>query len=72
MEDWWLTARAAIPNQMRRNFDTIAILLHWRVWKERNVRIFDNVASSADRLLDLTKEDIGMWRAAGCISDLTT
>lgn len=57
---------------MRRNFDTIAILLHWRVWKERNVRIFDNVASSADRLLDLTKEDIGMWRAAGCISDLTT
>ena len=30
-EDWWLIARADIPKQMRRNFDTMAILLHWRV-----------------------------------------
>lgn len=68
--DWWLQVRAAIPKPMRRNFDTITILIHWRIWKERNARIFDNVASSVDRVLDLIREDIGMWRAAGCICDL--
>lgn len=69
-EDWWLKARAAIPKTMRRNFDTIAILIHWRIWKERTARIFDSVASTVNRVLDLIKEDIGMWRAAGCIYDL--
>mgnify|MGYP006951655593 FL=1 len=69
-EDWWLEARAAIPKPLRRNFDTIAILIHWRIWKERNARIFDNVASTVDRVLELIKEDIRMWRAAGCICDL--
>ena len=46
------------------------ILIHWRIWKERNARILDNVASTVDRVLELIKEDITMWRAAGCICDL--
>ena len=71
-EDWWLKARVAIPKHTRRNFDTIVILLHWRIWKERNAMIFENIASTADRVLDQIIEDIGMWRAAGCISDLPT
>ena len=71
-EDWWLKARAGIPKQMRRNFDTMAILLHWRIWKERNARIFDNAASTPDRVRDLFLEDIHIWRSAGCISDLAT
>lgn len=69
-EEWWLKARKGIPKPMRKNFDTIVILLHWRIWKERNSRIFDNVNSSAGRVRDLVLEDIGMWRAAGYISDL--
>lgn len=72
MEEWWLKAREGIPKPTKKNFDTILILLHWRIWKERNVRIFDNVISSADRVRDLVIQDIGTWRAAGCICDLTT
>lgn len=34
--EWWLKARQGIPKPMRRNFDTVAILLHWRIRKERN------------------------------------
>ena len=67
-----MKARAGIPKEMRPNFDTIDTLLHSRVRKERNARIFDNVASSADGVLDLSMEDISVWRAVGCISDLTT
>ena len=70
IEEWWLSARAGIPKPMRRNFDTITILLHWRLWKERNSRVFYQVASSADRVLDLIREDIAVWRSAGCIADL--
>ena len=72
MEDWWLKAREGIPKPMKKNFDTIVILLHWRIWKERNARIFDNVATSADRVRDLVIQDIHTWRAVGCICDLTT
>lgn len=28
IEDWWLQAKAGVPKTMRRNFDTIAILMH--------------------------------------------
>ena len=69
-EDWWLSARKEIPKPDRRNFDTVAILVHWRVWKERNARIFEHKASSVDRVLDLIRDDIAVWRAAGCVSDL--
>ena len=41
-----------------------------RVWKERNARIFEHKTSSVDRVLDLIRDDIAVWRAAGCVSDL--
>ena len=44
--------------------------LAWRIWKERNSRIFDQLASSCNRVLDLCKQDIAIWRAAGCITEL--
>ena len=32
-----------------------------------NSRVFDEVASSAERVLGLVREDIAVWRTAGCI-----
>ena len=69
-EVWWLNTRKEVPKPEWRNFDTIAIWLHWRIWKERNARIFEQVASSVDRVLELIREDIATWRAAGCVGDL--
>uniref|UniRef100_A0A8R7PMJ1 Reverse transcriptase zinc-binding domain-containing protein n=1 Tax=Triticum urartu TaxID=4572 RepID=A0A8R7PMJ1_TRIUA len=66
-EEWWLNTRKEVPKPERRNFDTIAILLHWRIWKERNARIFEQVASNVDRVLELIREDIATWRTAGCV-----
>lgn len=70
IEGWWLQARAGIPKPMRGNFHTIAILMHWRLWKEKNSRVFDHMANNADRVFDLVREDIAVWRSAGCITDL--
>jgi hypothetical protein len=66
-EEWWLMARKRAPKSMRRDFDTVAILVHWRVWKERNSRIFQQEFSTANRVFELIIEDIHSWKAAGCI-----
>jgi hypothetical protein len=66
-EEWWLEARRRAPKRRRRDFDTITILVHWRIWKERNTRIFQLEGSTVDRLFELIIEDVRSWRAAGCI-----
>lgn len=67
-EDWWLRARNAAPERFKREFDAVVILVHWRLWKERNARIFDGVASSPDRVVEAIIEDLRSWREAGCFA----
>ncbi|KAE8813121.1 retrotransposon protein [Hordeum vulgare] len=50
-EEWWLRAREKVHKNARRNFDTVVILVHWKLWKERNARIFYNKISSAAQVL---------------------
>jgi hypothetical protein len=69
-EHWWIVARKRAPKNLRRDFDTVAILVHWRIWKERNARIFQQESNTVDRLFELIMEDIRSWRAAGCITDI--
>jgi hypothetical protein len=66
-EDWWTEARKRAPKCLRRDFDTTTILIHWRIWKERNARIFQHEACRVDRVFELIMEDILSWKAAGCI-----
>jgi hypothetical protein len=58
MEEWWLQARKQAPKNLRRDFDTVTILVHWRVWKERNAWIFGQEFSSAERVFELIIEDV--------------
>lgn len=67
-EDWWLRARKAAPKQLRRDFDAVAILVHWRIWKERNARIFEGVATDPARVVSRVIEDLRAWREAGCFA----
>jgi hypothetical protein len=67
-EEWWLAARGRAPKNLRRDFDTVVILVHWRVWMERNDRIFRQEFCMVDRVLELIIEEIHSWRAAGCIA----
>lgn len=66
-EDWWLEARKRAPKNLRRDFDTFAVLVHWRIWKERNARIFQQDPSPATRVFELIVEDLRSWRAAGSV-----
>jgi hypothetical protein len=69
-EEWWIKARKVAPKNLRRDFDTAVILVHWRIWKERNGRIFRQEINTADRVFELIVEDLRAWRAAGCINAL--
>jgi hypothetical protein len=55
-EDWWLEARKRVPKELRRDFDTFCILVHWRLWKERNARIFQQENSPVSRVFELIIE----------------
>lgn len=69
-EDWWLHARKAAPKQIIKGIDAVVILLHWRLWKERNARIFDGLASAPARVVEII-EELRSWREAGCFAIAT-
>jgi hypothetical protein len=62
-----LEARGRAPSQLKRDFDTVAILVHWRIWKERNARIFQHEVSTVEKVFELIVEDVRTWKAARCI-----
>lgn len=66
-EDWWIAARRRAPKPLRRDFDTFVILVHRRIWKERNARVFQQVSNPVGKVFDLIIEDLLSWRTAGCI-----
>jgi hypothetical protein len=34
-----------IPHEHRKGFDSVFLLVGWRLWKERNRRMFDGIAT---------------------------
>jgi hypothetical protein len=41
------------------------MLVSWTIWKERNARVFNNKAAPAGVLLEIIKNDVRLWIAAG-------
>jgi hypothetical protein len=68
MEQWWLLVRKRGPKNLRKDYDVVVILMHWRIWKERNSRVFDSVHYSAEDVFEMIKEEIRAWRAAGRVT----
>lgn len=61
---WWLQSRKRIPKPIRRGFDSIFFLIGWMIWKERNTRTFNGVASSVAQLEVLIQQEFDAWRIA--------
>lgn len=62
---WWTTSRKQLRKELRRGFDSLFLLVGWQLWKERNARMFNRVASSAAQLLQTVEQEITLWCAAG-------
>lgn len=48
---WWLRNRKLIPKPVRRGFDSLFFLIGRMLWKERNARTFNRIATPAPQLV---------------------
>jgi hypothetical protein len=65
--DWWALARKRFRRKEKKGFDSFIILIAWRIWKQRNARVFDNVARqfSEVQLVEQIFEEWDLWAKAG-------
>jgi hypothetical protein len=62
--EWWATmACVAKPN--RKAIASMAMLVSWTIWNERNARVFNNKAAPTSVLLELIKNEVRLWITAG-------
>jgi len=54
-----------VPKELRTGFDSAVLLVSWRMWKERNSRVFDNAAGSPAQAARRVFEEAEEWTAAG-------
>jgi hypothetical protein len=48
----------------RRGFDTIATLVAWTIWKERNNRVFNQVSITWVEIARAMIDEADLWRLA--------
>jgi hypothetical protein len=66
LEPWWEEARSLIRRRDRKSFDTMVILTAWRIWKQRNSRVFGNRTEQCNthELLKRITEEFELWKRA--------
>jgi hypothetical protein len=65
--EWWAITTSG-PNIPRKAARSLALLIIWEVWKERNNRIFDHTKSTTTSLVIKIKSEFGLWLSAGAKS----
>ena len=64
VNEWW-TEAIHKRGQSRKDMTSLAMLVTWEIWKERNARVFRNTASTANMVIDKIKEEAALWGLAG-------
>ena len=63
--EWWINI-TTIAGTPRKAIRSLALLIMWVLWNERNARIFNRKESSFISVMArLIKEDVSAWIAAG-------
>jgi hypothetical protein len=67
LDDWWQHCSRIVPKVIKTRWRSLALLTWWMLWKERNNRIFNNVACVEASLADKIVDELNQWRAAGVL-----
>jgi hypothetical protein len=64
IQDWWSSlVEGASPH--RKGLSSLALLVVWEIWKERNARVFRNKLSANVVIFELVKAEARLWTLAG-------
>ena len=64
VKEWWSEAIHK-SGQSRKAMISLAMLMAWEIWKERNARVFRNTASTANMVITKIREEAVLWGLAG-------
>jgi hypothetical protein len=62
-----LEAVVVSPKSQRKGFDSLALLVVWSLWKERNLRVHERVALQSVLLAPHILEEARRWTQAGFV-----
>jgi hypothetical protein len=67
LQNWWKNARGRFRKKEKQGFDALVILITWRLWKQRNARVFNNHRKqfSVQGLVDQVIAEWELWSVAG-------
>jgi hypothetical protein len=60
-----MDAQRLVPRQLWRGFDSVVLLVSWRLWKEHNSRVFDNVVTAVSQATWVVLNEGDEWVATG-------
>jgi hypothetical protein len=61
---WWAEVIHK-RGQSRKALASLAMLVSWEIWKERNARVFRNKSVTIAMLVTKIKDEANLWRLAG-------
>lgn len=64
VKEWWNEAIHK-QGQSKKAMASLAMLVSWEIWKERNARVFRNNASTLSMLVTKIKDEAAIWSLAG-------
>jgi len=63
--DWFHGLAGDSSSTMATGSRSLAILVTWSIWKERNARVFNNTEKTVARLVEEIKDEARLWCQAG-------
>ena len=64
LKEWIKEVAVKAPKDKRRHLCGVLIFFWWRIWKERNARIFQMISQSTSQVVSSICQDISLYRVA--------
>jgi hypothetical protein len=65
MLDWFLALSGGVNSVKAKGMKSLATLICWIIWRERNARIFNREEKTLPRLIIEIKDEARQWFRAG-------
>lgn len=59
--EWWLVSRKRVAKEKRKGWDWLVILIIWKLWKERNAKVFEGISLDLQDVESSVMGEVGSW-----------